>query len=111
MCHIETLPEQGGARKWFRQRDDASQLDLSLFLPGRFPLTPALSLGERENRFPVVEKTPRPGLLGALPTILPLPKGEGRGEGEERVRTGYYSKTEMLPCRSPRSSAWPRWPV
>ena len=29
--------------------------------------------------------------------MLPLPKGEGRGEGEEPVRTNYYSGIAMRP--------------
>jgi len=49
---------------------------------GPFPLTPALSLGEREIR------TPSRGESGRFPTtraramVLPLPKAEGWGEGE-----------------------------
>jgi len=56
---------------------------------GCFPLTPALSLGERENR-------PRRGKQArtfTLPTpeavLFPLPEGEGQGEGE---RTGAQSQ-------------------
>lgn len=66
-----------------------------------FPLTPALSPGERENRIPSLALT---GLVlrSTLQVVateskcrstttgrsnfLPLPKGEGRGEGEERSR-------------------------
>ena len=49
-----------------------------------FPLTPALSLRERE------ERSPRPAShnatdLRALTDFLPLPEGEGRGEGECRA--------------------------
>ena len=58
-----------------------------------FPLTPALSPGEREIARPVVRQmeASRPGaawegsmihdyLLRVIP-LLPLPGGEGRGEG------------------------------
>jgi hypothetical protein len=74
---------------------------------GSFPLTPALSLGERENRSPVLEKSDvfpdSPALLGAKhsggagiliamndatrTSLSPLPRGEGKGEGERRVRS------------------------
>jgi hypothetical protein len=55
---------------------------------GSFPLTPALSLRERENRIQPLsiccdwigeaslQETGKPRLL------FPLPKGEGQGEGE-----------------------------
>src|SRR5436309_16032977 len=48
-----------------------------------FPLTPALSLGERENRRQAGREpiTARPA--EALERIPPLPEGEGRGEGEQ----------------------------
>src|SRR5438093_670551 len=49
---------------------------------GLFPLTPALSLGEREPRVPSRHNVERPGPLPDWEPILPLPKGEGRGEGE-----------------------------
>jgi hypothetical protein len=51
----------------------------------RLPLTPTLSLREREPRTPSVGQTERPGWLDAQATMLPLPRGEGRGEGKERV--------------------------
>jgi len=51
------------------------------------PLTPALSPGERETGSPLVEEFERSDLVGWQAKILPLPKGEGRGEGERAVRT------------------------
>src|SRR5882724_5589336 len=53
---------------------------------GPFPLTPALSLRERENQGPRCNNSKRLGLSNALPMMLPLPEGEGRGEGEQGVR-------------------------
>ena len=55
--------------------------------PGLFPLTPALSLRERENQGPRRNNSKLLGFSIALPAILPLPEGEGRGEGEQIVRT------------------------
>ena len=51
-----------------------------------FPLTPALSLGEREQRTPRCDNSRIAGKLDTRRTILPFPKGEGRGEGERRYR-------------------------
>src|SRR5436190_65134 len=54
--------------------------------PSAFPLTPALSLRERENQGPHCDNSKRLRLSNALPTMLPLPEGEGRGEGEQSAR-------------------------
>ena len=53
---------------------------LSRIVPMNRPLTPVLSRWERENCSPRVR---RAGLLlpDGLSAILPLPAGEGRGEG------------------------------
>lgn len=48
-----------------------------------FPLTPALSLRERESHSPRSVDSSRGEFADGLDTILPLLKGEGRGEGEE----------------------------
>src|SRR5947208_11225708 len=45
-----------------------------------FPLTPALSLRERENQGPRWNKSKQRPFSNAPPMILPLPEGEGRGE-------------------------------
>src|SRR5437899_1377311 len=51
-----------------------------------FPLTPALSLRERENQGPRCNNFKLLAFSNALPTLLPLPEGEGWGEGERIVR-------------------------
>src|SRR5216117_1862351 len=56
-----------------------------LTFQGPFPLTPALSLRERENQGPRFGNSKRLGLSNALPMRPPLPEGEGRGEGERTV--------------------------
>src|SRR5438477_3478680 len=53
---------------------------------GPLPLTPTLSLRERENQGPRCDHSKRPGLSNTLPMMLPLPEGEGRGEGEQSLR-------------------------
>src|SRR5439155_19285545 len=50
-----------------------------------FPLTPTLSLGERGHGAPRVREPSAGWQCDALSSILPLPEGEGRGEGEQNV--------------------------
>src|SRR5438128_1422636 len=56
-----------------------------------FPLTPALSLRERETVGQFCAKSNRPVFADALPTILPLLRGEGRGEGRGTIRVSLGS--------------------
>ena len=49
----------------------------------QFPLTLSLSLKEREQHIVRLESYERVGFADRLAAILPLPKGEGRGEGEQ----------------------------
>ena len=54
---------------------------------GLFPLTPTLSLGERENGRLSVGESETLSLFENRTPRLPLPGGEGRGEGEQVLRT------------------------
>jgi hypothetical protein len=56
-----------------------------------FPLTLALSLGERERLSTAWEYSLNGEHLPALPIALPLPKGEGWGEGEGRILLNSHS--------------------
>ena len=47
----------------------------------KIPLTPTLSRREREQLWRVGGTVKRVGFADRLATILPLPSGEGRGEG------------------------------
>jgi hypothetical protein len=51
-----------------------------------FPLTPALSLRERENYRQRAGEADTLGIVERLAALLPLPKGEGWGEGEQAAR-------------------------
>ena len=55
-------------------------------LGGFFPLTPALSLGEREPQSTACANANGLRFADRLAKILPLPKGEGRGEGKQGSR-------------------------
>src|SRR2546422_1054775 len=59
---------------------------------GPVPPHPALSLRERVQRSATLENSGGLRFANRLATILPLPKGEGRGEGKRIVRFTHVSK-------------------
>jgi tetratricopeptide (TPR) repeat protein len=77
-----------------------------------FPLTPALSPGEREKRSPLAKQSEAPGLGEKRNASLPLPGGEGRGEGEQSVRTAEASGSPSSSIANRKSQiASPRYPL
>ena len=60
--------------------------------PDRFPLTPALSLGERENLRSSVGELGGAEVFDRRPGWPPLPKAEGRDEGEDRTRSAIVAR-------------------
>src|SRR5438876_5965767 len=59
---------------------------------GPFPLTPTLSLRERENQCPRCDHSKRLGLSNALPMMLPLPEGEGEQSGRIPERCDFCNR-------------------
>jgi hypothetical protein len=64
-----------------------------------FPLTPALSLGERETPRPSLAKGSASGVAKRRELVLPLPEGEGRGEGA----SGVLMTQAIVPATSSRN--------
>jgi DNA excision repair protein ERCC-2 len=64
---------------------EAAEDQAQLTLEGTFPLTPTLSLGERENRSQSRQLAKDTGVTSAPLRGPPPPEGEGRGEGEVHV--------------------------
>ena len=70
------------------------------------PLTPALSPGERETHNPALGTKRSCGLAEDWRTILPLPGGEGRGEGEsnpQRASSKIFSGVFQIQSLQPTS--------
>jgi hypothetical protein len=55
-----------------------------------FPLTLALSPREREKLLTAWDYSRNSEHCPTLPMVLPLPKGEGRGEGERCIQLNSY---------------------
>ena len=67
-----------------------------------FPLTLTLSLGEREQQGTLLLPTVAIGFVDRLPTMLPLPEGEGWGEGERDAPQPRAGSLETDSPRRPR---------
>jgi hypothetical protein len=65
-----------------------------------FPLTPALSLGEREDVRQRVREADTLGTVERLSSVLPLPKGEGWGEGEQAALPSTPFEVAKCPASS-----------
>src|SRR5437773_2406646 len=107
-------PDKIGVMEWWRSGVvkplEALEFQCSLRSPkartawrrqSLFPLTPALSLGEREDCRQPFERIVRPGFIPRWAMTLPLPKGEGRGEGEEAVGILHTGKLALRCSNTP----------
>jgi Acyl-protein synthetase, LuxE len=75
---------------------------------GSFPLTPALSSGEREPRRPRVQTPGAPEMPARRDAVLPLPEGEGWGEGERSTRPPGATPSAIASERIFRFPSWAR---
>src|SRR5438445_3189457 len=98
----ESLPVPPGAGSGDRPHQccslhasDASEVNSRSH--ARFPLTPTLSLGERESHFPSFDEPEPLQSPDACARALPLPKGEGWGGGGVRFRPGPCTVED--PCK------------
>ncbi|MEI7939336.1 MAG: DEAD/DEAH box helicase [Verrucomicrobiota bacterium] len=69
-------------------REPETKTTASATADAPFPLTPALSPRERESAPQSVAESNSASHVESRPAVPPLPKGEGRGEGEPATRTG-----------------------
>src|SRR5712664_1675218 len=83
---------------WKGERRSVGALSVDLVnVVATSPLTPARSLRKREHRIPRRDESKCSGLANARRAILPLPKGEGRGEGEAPLETAMRLRPRALP--------------
>ncbi len=90
-------PEITGLVRWFALDGDTGISGASV------PLTPALSPVEREQRQPASEKTERAQKQERLNDALPLPAGEGRGEGKRTANQSALTTNEFAPGKLGRA--------
>src|ERR1035437_9312404 len=76
-CANRSRSRNNGPTRPFRSSGTRNSLDVV------FPLTPALSLREREKPRQRVGQTGASSIFERRAAMLPLPKGEGRGEREQ----------------------------